>query len=117
MLLESDQGKTDREVALLAGCSTGCVADMRRRFADGGMHRALYDAARSGAPRKFSDDQLRRIVNMRKGPPPEGKDRWTLEEVCRQAVARGIVTKISIGRVHQLMNEHGLMPPRTKARD
>lgn len=111
MLLHAERGETDRAIAEQLGCSDRCVADLRRRFAAGGIHRALYDAPRSGAPRRFTAAQLQRIVEMTAGPPPEGSERWTIQLICDTAVARGIVDRISVGRVCKLLEESD-QPPR-----
>lgn len=117
MLLLAERGQSDRSIAEELGCSDRCVADLRARFASGGVRRALYDAPRSGAPRKFSEEQLSRIVKMTADPPPEGHKRWTIRLICATAVERGIVDTISAGYVAKLLEESNHPPKSKRSRD
>src|SRR4028118_639452 len=49
ILLRADAGETDEEIADEAGVSLGTVANVRRRFAAGGLDAALNDRPRPGA--------------------------------------------------------------------
>ena len=109
-LLLCDQGMTDSEVAAQVNYSVNGVANLRKRFCEGGITRAVIDAARVGAPNKFSPDQLLEIVALGMTPPPEGSQRWTIELLADEAAKRGIVEKISIGRVYDLLKEHNQLP-------
>ena len=106
-MLLAEQGKTDKEIAKTIGCSINCVANLRKRFATNGFERALYDAPRSGAPTKFSEKQLAAVVALANEPPPNGVKNWTLDKLCKAAVSRGIVSSISIGKMHQLLKLNG----------
>ena len=103
ILLMAESGYTDKEISSAVKCSIVCVANLRKRFAESGFERALYDAPRSGAPQRFTQQQLDSIVDMANGDPPIGFDRWTLELICVESAKRGIVDSISIGRVYKLM--------------
>jgi hypothetical protein len=58
----------------------------------------LSDAPRSGAPGRFTAEQIIQIVNLACTPPPEvGRpiDAWTPRELADQAVKQGLVPAIS----------------------
>ena len=58
----------------------------------------LADEPRSGAPAIFTPEQLCQIMALACTPPAEAErpiDRWTPRELADEAVARGIVTRIS----------------------
>ena len=113
MLLLADQDVTDADIAEEIGCSLNCVSGCRKRYVQYGLSRALYDAPRSGARPKFTDEQLQAITEMAASNPPEGKKRWTIELICKEAVRREIVESISSGTVYALLKSHD-NPPRQK---
>lgn len=114
ILLKSDDGLTDEEIAEHVGRTTRCVAEVRKRFCQGGLQRALYDAPRSGGPPKFTHRQQQHVIAMACTEPPEGHARWTLELLCEHAVAAGIVPSLSKSEVSLWLREHDLKPWRKK---
>jgi len=85
ILLKSDEGFTDEEIAEHVDCSDRTVRSVRKRFCTEGLDRALYDAPRSGAPPTFTPRQQQRVVALACTDPPEGRTRWTLELLCERA--------------------------------
>lgn len=110
MLLEAEKGKTDREISEVVGCSTQCVANLRKRYNDGGFDATLYDAPRSGKPRTFSEEQMMAMVHMSAETPPAGHQRWTLNLLCEEASRRKIVEKISISSMYNFLKEYDQPP-------
>src|SRR4051812_35778654 len=53
VLLRAAAGDTDAEIAADLGITTNTVANVRRRFATGGLGPALNDRPRSGGPAKL----------------------------------------------------------------
>lgn len=109
-LLRADAGLSDVQIASDVSCSINCVANLRKRFVTEGIDRAIYDAHRSGAPNKFTKDQLVAIRDLAKSEPPAGRSGWTLQLLRNEAVARGIVKSISIGRMHALIKDDPSSP-------
>lgn len=120
-LLQADSGLSDLQIASEVSCSINCVANLRKRFVTEGIDRAIYDAHRSGAPNKFTKAQLVAIRDLAKSEPPAGRSTWTLQLLRNEAVARGIVKSISIGRMHALIKDDLASPspanksPKTEA--
>ena len=114
ILLKSDEGFTDEEIAEHVDCSDRTVRSVRKRFCTEGLDRALYDAPRSGAPPTFTPRQQQRVVALACTDPPEGRTRWTLELLCERAVKRGFVTSVSKSEVALWLKEHDTKPWRKK---
>src|SRR5713226_1208825 len=64
ILLKSDAGLTDWEIAAHVGCSERTVAEVRKRFCQGGWQRAVFEAPRTGAPPKFSVTQRQQLIAL-----------------------------------------------------
>ncbi len=105
-LLRADEGLSDVQIAADVNCSINCVANLRKRFVTEGIERAIYDAHRSGAPNKFTNEQLIAIKELASSEPPADRTSWTLQLLRKEAVARGIVKSISIGRMHALIKDN-----------
>lgn len=114
MLLKSDAGLTDREIAAHVGCSERTVAEVRKRFCQGGWERAVFEAPRSGAPPKFTVTQRQQLIALACSNPPEGRVRWTLELLSQKAVEQGLVDSVSKSEVSLWLHEHELKPWRKK---
>jgi putative transposase len=66
----------------------------------------LADAPRSGAPGRFTAEQIVQIVNLACTPPPEvGRpiDAWTPRELAQEVVNQGIVARISARSVGRFL--------------
>ena len=114
ILLKSNDGLIDEEIAEHVGRTTRCIAEVRKRFCQGGLQRALYDAPRSGGPPKFTRKQQQRVIALACTDPPEGRERWTLELICQHAMDQGIVDSLSKSEVALWLREHDLKPWRKK---
>lgn len=66
-------------VAEQVGTSDRTVERVRARFGEGGLKQSLYDAPRTGAPIKLTDDNEAHLVAIACSLPPKGTDHWTLE--------------------------------------
>lgn len=114
ILLKSDEGLTDEEIALHVGCTDRTVRNVRKRFCTGDLDQAVCDAPRSGAPPTFSPRQQQQVVALACTDPPEGRARWTLELLCKHAVKRGFVTSVSKSEVALWLKAHDMKPWRKK---
>ena len=94
VLLKSDEGCTDEEISEHVGCSDRTVRTLRKQFCTGGIEQAIYDAPRSGRPETFTGRQRQQVVALACTDPPEGRQRWTLELLCEQAVKQGLVESV-----------------------
>jgi transposase len=114
ILLKSDEGFTDEEIAVHVGCSDRTVRSVRKRFCRGSLEDALYDAPRSGAPPTFTPRQQQQVIALACTDPPEGRSRWTLELLCEHAVKQGFVKSVSKSEVALWLKEHDMKPWRKK---
>jgi len=114
VLLRSDDGLTDEEIAEEVGLVARTVAEIRKRFCTGGLERAVSDAPRSGKPPEFTVKQRQQVIALACTDPPEGCARWTLELLCAHAVQQGFVKSVSKSEVSLWLREHDLKPWRKK---
>lgn len=114
ILLKSDEGLIDSEIAKHVGGCERHVREVRKRFCVQGLERALHDAPRSGKPPQFTPRQQQQVVALACTDPPEGRTRWTLELLCEHAAKQGIVSKVSKSEVALWLKAHDLKPWRKK---
>src|SRR5579875_497582 len=86
ILLRADQGDTDEEIADEVGVSVGTVADVRRRFARGGLDAALNDRPRPGAAPILDGKAEAIVIATACGPVPEGRATWTARMLASRLV-------------------------------
>jgi transposase len=113
-LLKSEQGSTDKAIASELETTIRTIENIRARFADGGLDRALYDAPRSGQPRKLDDKAEAHLVALACSDPPDGRDRWTLKLLQAQMVRDKKVKSISDVCILQYLQRRNLKPWREK---
>ena len=109
-----DEGESAPSAAKAAGVGSETARTIARRFLEGGLERAIYDAPRPGAVRKIGKKQEARITAMVCSRPPEGFSRWTLRLIAREIMSRGIVESISFEHVRQVLKRNDLKPWREK---
>ena len=95
ILLLSDAGMTDDEIARATRASIPTIERTRSRFAAGRLTLALHDPPRETEPRKIDLYLAGRLAGLMRGRPPTGHARWTLKLLARELVRRGIVDSIS----------------------
>jgi transposase len=102
VLLRSDAGDTDDEIADALGVCVATVASIRKRFAADGLEAALTERPRSGGPAKFDGKVEAAVVAVACSPVPEGRAEWTVSLIAGRLVELGVVESISgrtVGRV------------------
>jgi transposase len=110
ILLKSEAGFTDQEIVTHVGCAERTVRNVRKRFCDEGLERALDETPRSGRPSDFTPRQKQQVIALARTDPPEGCVRWTLELLCEHAVNRGFVASISKSEVALWLKEQDFKP-------
>lgn len=105
VLLMSDAGKWDKEVAATLGVTTQTVANIRRRYAQGGLERALYDQPHARRAPKLDGHQQAYLVALACSDPPQGRSVWTLRLLADRLVQLGVVESISHVAVHHLLKK------------
>jgi transposase len=98
---------TDEQAAEAFSIRANTVADIRRRFVEEGLDRALDRKTPAEPPRRRKLDGAgeARLIAMACGEPPEGRARWTLRLLAGQLVELAIVDGISHETVRQTLKK------------
>jgi transposase len=107
ILLGSDAGDTDEEVADALGVCVATVVNVRKRFAADGLEAALIERPRSGGPPKFDGKVEAAAVAVACSPAPDGRAAWTLELIAGRLVALNVVESISGRTVGRALKKVG----------
>lgn len=110
VLLKVDAGGpnwTDEQAADAFGLRANTVAEVRQRYVEEGLERALERKQRDEPPRRRKLDGAgeARLIAMACGEPPEGRARWTLRLLAGQLVELAIVDGISHETVRQTLKK------------
>jgi transposase len=95
ILLRADAGETDSEIAEELGVSPGTVANVRRRFADGGLDAARFDKPRPGAVPVLDGKAEAIVIATACSPVPEGRATWTARMLANRLVQLQVVESVS----------------------
>ena len=104
LLLLSDQGLLDRDVAERQGVSTVTVASIRRKYTEGGLQTALYERARPKQPPKLGAQQTALLI-AEVCSTPEGRETWTMQLLADRLVTLGVVESISDETVRRTLKK------------
>lgn len=109
LLLDRSQGKERKiqEVVETSMVSQGTVANIKKRYFEGGLQRALYDLPRPGAKRIIDGATEAHLIALACSEPPEGRERWTLRLLADRLVELELVESISyvtVGSTLKKMN-------------
>ncbi len=95
VLLRSDSGDTDQEIADDLGISLGTVANVRRRFTAGGLDAALNEKPRPGAVPVLDGKAEAIVIATACGPAPDGRATWTARMLANRLVELQVVESVS----------------------
>ena len=84
ILLKSDEGKTDKEIAALLYIDDETVRRTRQRFCNEGMEIALHGKPYPLREPTLTDEQEAYLIALACSDPPEGRSRWTIEKMYRR---------------------------------
>jgi hypothetical protein len=114
VLRQMEQGRSTVEAGAAVGISAKAAWEIGKRYLEGGLERAIYDAPRAGQKPLLDAAHGQRIIAMVCGPPPAGRARWTVRRIAQEAVKRKLVKHVSRATVHLLLQSHDLKPWREK---
>jgi transposase len=109
-----DQGQSTPAVGSNLMLSAKAVWQIGKRYQQGGLERALFDAARPGKTPVLDQQQQQRIVAVVCSPPPEGRARWTVRLLTEEVVKRKLVPNVGRETIRVLLESHDLKPWREK---
>lgn len=110
VLLKSESGLADQEIADQIDSAISTVERIRYRFSKGGIERALYDAPRSGQPEKLDTKTEAHLIAIACSDPPQGRTHWTLELLQKQIVKDKKVKTISTVAIWKHLRNRGIKP-------
>ena len=76
-LMYANEGKTEEEIKEILGICRATVSNIKRRYRDGGLEKAIYDEPRPGQPKKYDMNDEAEIIALACTEPPKGNERWT----------------------------------------
>ena len=102
LLADEAKGKTDEEISDVLNVCLSAIFNIRRRYCQGGLDRAISEAARSGPPPKFKGKSMSKITALACSKPPEGRARWSLRLLADHVIELDIVKTISYQSVRNI---------------
>ena len=105
ILLLSDEGLEDDEIAETLKVSKSTVCRIRKRYCEGGLDFALQEKPRSGAPNKIDGRVEAQLTLIACSDPPEGRSRWTVRLLADRLVELEVVDSISHMSVQRLLKK------------
>ena len=108
LLADESSGKTDEEISGSLGVCLATIFNIRRRFCQEGLERAITEGARSGQPPRFDGKALAKITAIACSAPPQGHARWSLRLLADRVVDLKIVEDISHQSVGNILKKTNL---------
>ena len=105
ILLLSDEGRTDQQVADALQIGRATVERIRRRAVRESVETALVDRPRPGSERKLNAKQEAQLVAIACSEPPPGQKRWTIRLLMEEVMQQKIVDSISFETVRRIVKK------------
>jgi putative transposase len=113
-LRQMDDGQSTPAVGASLGLSAKAVWQIGKRYQQGGLGRALFEAARPGKAQALDPEQRQRIIAVACSPAPEGRARWTVRLLTEEVIRRRLVPRVGRETIRVLLESHDLKPWREK---
>lgn len=82
----SHQGQHPEQISQLLGISIATVFNVRKRYRDEGLQRAIGEKDRPGQPRKVTQQVEAQITQLACSEAPDGRTRWTIRLINERLV-------------------------------
>jgi putative transposase len=105
ILLLSDEGRNDQQVADALQVGRATVERIRRRAVREGIEAALVDRPRPGSQPKLNAKQEAQLVAIACSDPPPGQKRWTIRLLMEEVVRQKVVDSISFETVRRVVKK------------
>jgi transposase len=105
ILLRADAGDTDEDIADEVGVSVGTVANVRKRFATGGLVPAVTEKPRPGAAPLLDGKAEAVIIALACSPVPDGRATWTARMLANRLVELRVVETVSEDTVLRVLKK------------
>lgn len=106
VLLATDEGHADTDIASMVCAGTSTVYRAKRRFAEGNLERALNDDPRHGGSRKLTGKEEALLIATACSKPPAGRAKWTMELLADALVQLTDHTSLSRETVRRRLAEN-----------
>lgn len=105
VLLKVADGWTASEIAQAFDVSLSTVANVCRRFRDGGVAAVLHDKRQERRRQALTGEQIAHLVAIACTDAPDGHDHWTVRLLAGKAVELGYVARISPETIRQALKK------------
>ena len=105
ILLKSDDGKTDAEIAEMFYVNEQTIRRTRLRYITEGLQAALDDKPHPKPQPKLVEKEEAHLVAVACSAPPAGRARWTLTLLCDRLIQDDIVANIAPETVRLLLKK------------
>jgi transposase len=109
ILLKSAQGWSTAALAEALDVCQATVANVRRRFAQGGLEAVLHEQVQQHRRSALSGLQTAHLIAVACSPAPDGHDHWTVRLLADKAMELGFVEKISVDTIQRLLKKTRLL--------
>ena len=79
ILLASNDDVPSTAISQVEGINRATCYNVRKRYLDGGIDKALHDAPRPGAEKRLTVEEEAEVIASYCSDPPEGSAHWTME--------------------------------------
>ena len=110
ILVATDAGMSNDDIAASGGVGGSTVHRTRRRFVEGNLTAALSEEPRRGAERKLTEQEEALLVAAACASPPTGRARWTLELLADEMVKLTSNENLSRETVRRRLAENHIKP-------
>ena len=105
LLADEAKGKTDEEISETLNVCLATIFNIRRRYSQEGLERAIGEAPRSGQPVKFKGSSTAKITAIACSEPPAGHAKWSLRLLADRVIELNIVKSISHQSVKNILKK------------
>jgi len=105
ILLKSDDGLTDAEVAVAIDVGIATVHRIRQRCVEEGLEAALGERRRAGGPALLSGRAQAHLIALACSTPPDGRPRWTLRLLADRVVELQLAERCSYETVRRVLKK------------
>lgn len=105
LLANGPNGKTDAEISDALNVCLATIFNIRRRYSQEGLERAISEGTHSGQPPKFKGRAAAKITAIACSKPPEGQSQWSLRLLADRVVELKIVESISHQSVNNILKK------------
>lgn len=105
ILLLSNEGRTDQQIAEALQIGRATVERIRRRAVRESVQVALVDRPRPGTEPKLNAKQEAQLIAIACSEPPPGQKRWTIRLLMEEVMQQKIVDSISFETVRRVVKK------------